>query len=66
MDLKSSRLAIATILQMEAGAVVVLAPVCSSFSDMCLAQSKRAWYRLLGDTSRPFVALGNVLAHRWG
>ena len=59
------RLAVAAVLQLQPHGVAILAPVCSSLSDMCVSVSKRAWYCPLGDTSRDFVRRGNLMAHRW-
>ena len=42
----------------------MMAPVCSSFSDMCASQSGRSIVCPLGDTSLPWVRIGNLLAHR--
>lgn len=58
------RCAVLAILQLHPGSVVLLAPVCSSFSFMCSSQSQRFWWAPLGDETRTGVKLGNLMANR--
>ena len=58
------RLVLCAVLRMEPDGLLILAPVCSSFSDMCQAVAKRSIVTPFGDTSREFVVTGNLLAHR--
>lgn len=58
------RLALVAALRLEPGGLMMMAPVCSSFSDMCASQSGRSIVCPLGDTSLPWVRTGNLLAHR--
>ena len=60
------RLAILGVLKLHPNSLCLMAPVCSSFSWMCSAQSQREWYCPLGDESREAVRVGNLLANRWG
>ena len=58
------RHAVHAILRLRERSLVYLAPVCSSFSDMCVSKSQRTFWQPLGDTSQNFVIEGNILAHR--
>ena len=58
------RLAVAAVLRLQPCGLLVLAPVCSSFSDMCVSQSCRSIVLPLGDQRYSWVKSGNLLAHR--
>ncbi|CAE7829136.1 unnamed protein product [Symbiodinium sp. CCMP2592] len=58
-------LAVAAVLRMEPAGLLLLAPVCSSFSDMCQAQAQRSIVTPLGNMHHDFVVNGNLLAHRF-
>ena len=58
------RFALMSILRLHPGSLVVLAPVCSSFSYMCSSQSKRAFYWPQGDESISWVRCGNIMNGR--
>lgn len=50
------------ILRLRPGGLAVIAPDCSSFGFACRAQNGRRANRVQGDTSRPFVREGNLMA----
>eukprot|EP00435_Cladocopium_sp_Y103_P017229 s1834_g4.t1 len=56
--------AVLAILRLFPGSVVLLAPVCSSFSYMCSSQSLRVFYMPEGDEAIWWVKEGNVMSCR--
>ena len=58
------RLAITVLLRLQPGSLVLLAPVCSSFSDCCHSQAQRSVVLPLGDARFDWVTVGNLLANR--
>ena len=58
------RCAVLSILRLFPGSLVILAPVCSSFSYMCSSQSRRLFYMPEGDESFSWVKEGNVMSCR--
>ena len=64
-DVRSKqRLAIYTVLRMRAQGVVLLAPVCSSWSSMSRASSGRRWWNPDGFTGVTWVRDANVMVSR--
>lgn len=58
------RCAVLSILRLFPGSLVVLAPVCSSFSYMCSSQSARVFFMPEGNESIWWVKEGNVMSCR--
>ena len=59
-----SRCALLSLLKLHPKSLVILAPVCSSFSYMCTSQSGRSYFFPLGDESVLWVKEGNVMCCR--
>lgn len=59
-----SRIAVLSILRLHPNSLVILAPVCSSFSFMCSSQAMRFFYNPEGDESIGWVKAANVMANR--
>ena len=64
LDDSGLALAMIAILKMLPGGLLVAAPVCSSFSSMSRASSKRTVFTPAGDVDRIFVRQGNVMVRR--
>ena len=58
------RCAVLAILKLHPCSMILLAPVCSSFSFMCSSVAMRFFFSPLGDESKIPVKLGNVMANR--
>ena len=58
------RIAVLSILRLHPNSLIILAPVCSSFSYMCCSQALRFFYNPEGDESVWWVKAANVMANR--